>query len=240
MSSGFATRFKMLDRVRGFAVVLMVIFHFCLLLNWFGLGVADFYQSPTWPLVRGLILSLFIGVSGVSAGLSLKHFELKKYLLRLTQLVLYALAVTLASFLYAPDRLVLMGVLHFFVVASLLGLLFYPLGKFNLLLGALVIIIGNQYSHNWFDTSSGWWLGLMTQKPLTLDYVPLFPWMGVYLLGFGLSQGFPLVAGCARELKSQQRFYLTGLELLGRQSLNIYILHIPLIFVSLWVYAKIL
>ena len=33
------------------------------------------------------------------------------------------------------------------------------------------------------------WLGFMTHKPVTEDYVPLFPWAGVLLLGVAAGHG---------------------------------------------------
>ena len=73
--------------------------------------------------------------------------------------------------------------LHFIAVASVLGLLFLHAGWLNMIAGVGVILFATWYQSAWFDAPGRRWIGLMTHKPLTEDYVPLMPWFGVVLLG---------------------------------------------------------
>ena len=54
--------------------------------------------------------------------------------------------------------------------------MFFALGAVCLFLPALV-------SHPFFDTRWTNWVGLVTRKPITEDYVPVLPWLGVMLWG---------------------------------------------------------
>ena len=42
-----------------------------------------------------------------------------------------------------------------------------------------MIVAGITFAHPAFDGRALGWIGFMTQKPVTEDYVPLFPWTGV-------------------------------------------------------------
>ena len=67
----------------------------------------------------------------------------------------------------------------------------------------------------------------MTGKPVTEDYVPLFPWSGVLLLG--LAAGHWLIArdfGALSPLAHAPRI----LQFLGRHSLVVYLVHQPILF----------
>jgi uncharacterized membrane protein len=69
------------------------------------------------------------------------------------------------------------------------------------------------------------WLGLIGQKPLTEDYVPVLPWLGV--MWWGMAAGAWLLRhqpALLQALPSQR--HLAGL---GRWSLSFYMLHQPVL-----------
>ena len=63
-------------------------------------------------------------------------------------------------------------------------------------------------------------LGVVTHKPVTEDYVPLLPWLGVLLLGVAAGQTLPRAA-----LAWPVGRLGHGLAALGRWSLSYYMLH---------------
>jgi len=75
----------------------------------------------------------------------------------------------------------------------------------------------------------------MTAKPMTEDYVPLFPWMGVLFLGIAL--GHLLVRSDFRAIAPLARLP-RGLAWLGRHSLAVYLLHQPVLFGVLWLATR--
>ncbi len=89
--------------------------------------------------------------------------------------------------------------------------------------------------------SPAWnWLGWITQKPVTEDYVPLFPWLGVML--WGVAGGNWLLRaqpGWLAQVKASTSRTVGALAALGRWSLVYYLLHQPLMIGALTVFTSI-
>jgi uncharacterized membrane protein len=229
-------RLVLIDSLRGVAIVLMVVFHFCYDLSYFGLADFDFYHDSFWLSARTFILSSFLFLVGVSLMLaSGRGLNIRRYLYRLSYIVAAALLVSLATWWSFGDRFVFFGVLHFIALASVLGLLFVRAGWFNLLLGVALIVVGSRYQSAWFDEYGRRWIGRMTHKPATEDYVPLLPWFGVVLLGMASTPWLKRLAERCRAVGNKR--LIAGLAFSGRHSLLIYLLHQPFLMGLLTLYT---
>jgi uncharacterized membrane protein len=74
----------------------------------------------------------------------------------------------------------------------------------------------------------------MTAKPITEDYVPLFPWAGMVLVG--IAAGHALAARDFAWLAPLGRLP-AFVRWLGRHSLAVYMVHQPLLLALLWIAA---
>ena len=179
-----SSRYQLIDILRGVAIALMVFYHFCYDLSYFQLAGFDFYRGSFWLNLRTLIVSLFLGLVGVSLVLAAEHgINKRRYFKRLGLLLLFALAISINSYFMFPGRTVVFGILHFIAFASVAGLVFVHWPGVSLLAGIGIIALDRIYQHAFFDQAWVHWLGLMTHKPATEDYVPVFPWFGVVLIG---------------------------------------------------------
>jgi uncharacterized membrane protein len=234
------TRYLLVDALRGVAIVLMVVFHFCFDLAYFELADFDFYRDPFWLNLRTFILSLFLALVGVSLVLATRNgLDRKRYLRRLTLLVLSALAISVSTWWMFGARFVFFGVLHFIAVASVLGLLFVRSDWINLLLGIGLIGFAGNNSFSWFDQAGWRWIGLMTHKPATEDYVPLLPWFGVVLIGMFTAKRLLRLAWMqSLEHGLHDNRLVRILAFAGQRSLWIYLVHQPLLIGLLSVYVR--
>lgn len=223
-------RIILIDLLRGMAIAMMFTYHFCFDLNYFGYVSIRFNSDPFWLNFRALIVSLFLGVMGFSLYLAHhKGWHRRAWAKRFGLLVLAALAVSLSSYLMYPASFIFFGILHFIAVASLLGLAFIKLGPLNLVPGILILLIGNHYSNPVFNQPALQWLGMMTHGPITEDYVPLFPWFGMVLVGIGLAAWSKNRPQIWQTLHWQNQHPLVNtLTLAGRHSLLLYLLHQPI------------
>ena len=231
-----------LDVSRGFAILLMFVYHFCYDLDYYGYIQQNFTQDEFWINFRLIIVTLFLLVMGISLylscyrGLSTKRFKQRLYLL-----VFYASLVSISSWIMYPKAMIFFGILHFIILASVLGLLFIRLGKANLVIGLLLIIVSQLISHTFFDQAYMQWFGLMTKLPVTVDYVPFLPWFGVVLIGMYFGQILSQQPGKSYLKKWQATNQISKtLALGGRYSLHIYMLHQPLFLGILYIISQII
>ena len=231
-----SSRYQLIDILRGVAIGLMVFYHFCYDLEYFRLASFDFSHAPFWLNLRTLIVSLFLGLVGVSLVLAAERgINRRRYFKRLGLLVLFALAITINSYYMFPGRTIVFGILHFIAFASVAGLLFVRWPRTSLVVGVGLIGLNLVFQHRFFDQAWIHWVGLMTHRPATEDYVPVIPWFGVVLIGIFL--GHLLQRGTALQFVRTwqvQAAPARGLALAGRHSLLIYMLHQPVLFGLLW------
>jgi uncharacterized membrane protein len=229
------TRIAGVDALRGVALGAMIAYHFCFDLRYFGLIRADFEHDPFWLGARTLILSSFLLIAGVSLALADRTAHMStKFWRHVAIIALGALAVSGASYALFPRSYIWFGVLHAIAVSLVLARPLVPLPRAALAIGILVIAAGLGLSHPAFDNRTLGWLGFMTAKPSTEDYVPLFPWVGVLLCGVALGHAQERIRVATAPLAAAPAWFLWA----GRHTLAIYLLHQPLLLGALWLFVR--
>lgn len=222
-------RYPLIDAARGVAILAMVVFHFAWDLYFLGFIGLDISTDPGWTAFQKAIVSSFLVLAGVS--LWLGHgagIRWQRFWRREAVLVAAAIAVSIGTWLAFGDYFAFFGVLHAIALFSLLALPFlrWP----ALVSGAVgigIIVLPLLVTHPVMRERWLAWIGFWPISPSTADIVPVFPWLGVMLLGLAAAKAL-----------DGHRLWRTPapkwLGWLGRWSLVIYLIHQPVMYGALY------
>lgn len=235
-----SNRFWEIDALRGIAIVMMIIYHFVYDLDYF--GVTDvIYTDPFWFYFQRVTATTFIVLVGVSLAISHTRFVqqgiygralLWKLTKRGANIFAWGLAITLMTWMtLGAARAVRFGILHFIGTSIVLAYPFLKGRWSNVALGLLSISVGKILQAQTFNFSWLLWLGFVPVNYQSVDYFPLLPWFGNVLIGIGL--GNILYGNLKRQFSLPELSHfapVSWLQLMGRHSLALYLIHQPLLF----------
>ncbi len=221
-------RWDAIDVARGLAILAMIVYHFSWDLSFLQLIETNILQVPAWRWFARGIAGSFLMLSGL--GLVLAHAKGvngRAFLKRLTKVGGAALAVTLGTYFAFPDSYIFFGILHCIAVSGVLALPFLRLHPIITLAAAALCLVAPHFLTDpaldapWLD-----WLGLGSTDPVTNDYVPVFPWFGVVLIGVVagrilLARQVTMSLAGGRSKDGFSRLLIWA----GRKSLPIYLTH---------------
>jgi uncharacterized membrane protein len=242
MDERLKIRFWEVDFLRGVAVAMMVLYHFVFDSNYFGISNFNIHGG-FWFYFARLTAALFIILVGISLALSHERMRVMgqegafktKLLRRGIWILCLAMGITLITYIVVREDFIVFGVLHLIGVSIILAYPFLGLGAANIVLGSLVIFIGLCLQSSGFGSPWFLWLGLSPVGFHSLDYLPLFPWFGVVLLGIAVGDFF--YSGYRRRIhlpELSSSYAVQPLAFMGRNSLIIYLIHQPVLIALLY------
>jgi len=231
-----------IDFLRGLSIILVIGYHLLYDIgDYVGiprfLGWSTNLSTVAWTIAQHFFAGLFVLLSGTSSTLTRSNIR------RGLRLLAVALALTLGTYLIAvwfhlldPSDTIVFGILHCLAVSMLFyGAVFKNVSAAaNALCGAAVIGLAALLPilKKALLIRSDWLIpfGLPSPSFSSLDYFPLIPWFGVFLIGAAL--GRTLYA--AKKSLLPWRLPTTFVNFAGRHSLVIYIAHQPVIMGALY------
>jgi uncharacterized membrane protein len=225
-----------IDFLRGLSIILMVGYH---LLYDLGemvglrsfLGFSTNLSTRAWTIAEYFFAALFVVLSGISSTLSRSNVR------RALKLFAVALLVTAATFVFDRSSTILFGILHCLAASILIyGLVFQKAGAAACAgAGAAVIGLGAVLSValKGVPIRFDWLLPFGIHGPTfsSFDYFPLLPWLGIFLAGTALGKS----VYAPRRSLIPKRPPVSFVNIAGRHSLLIYIVHQPIILAILYV-----
>lgn len=241
-------RYFTLDFIRGLALINMIIYHtlwdlvyiFNFDINWFKSTGAYIWQQ--------LICYSFILLSGFCFSLGSKRIR------RGLIVFSFGALISLVTYLFMPEDLILFGVLTLIGSCMIIfSLLDKQLSKINQYIGLLICIILFIMFRNVNEGYLGFGNINVLKLPNTLyannftayfgfphdcfystDYFSLIPWIFLFATGYFINKIF-VKKNLMIYLEKHQNLFV---ELIGKNSLYIYVLHQPIIYLILLVVAS--
>ena len=224
-----------LDAFRGLCVLGMVIVHFVY-------DLIDLYALVDWEYPEWFLFVmkwgglLFILISGICATLGRRSVR-RGVIVVLCGLVCTAVTYGMYRFGMAGQGLIIyFGVLHCLGTCMILWWLFKRLPTWLLaVLGVAMAVAGLYLQTRTFDT--GLWLmplGFMPDGFASSDYFPLLPNLGYFLLGGVLGRTLYHKKESLLPKVNERNPVLRFLQLCGKASLWIYLLHQPVLSGLCW------
>ncbi|KGF04196.1 heparan-alpha-glucosaminide N-acetyltransferase [Anaerococcus lactolyticus] len=217
-------RIQIIDTVRGLTIISMVLFHLFYNINYF--RTLDFYNGTVFNRIWQLSIALsFFLISGITSS----FFNPRKNFKRGLSTSLIGFAITIITFLFAKDQLIIWGVLNglglSMIIAGLIQNLINPkLWPVFLLAFAFSYKIpaGLLWDNSFFNglyQMNLFPIGFPSFDFYSNDYFPLIPWLFAFLAG--LSLGKYLHKKNFFNFDVKENF----LAKIGRHSMLIYITH---------------
>jgi uncharacterized membrane protein len=223
-----SSRFDRLDALRGVAIVWMAAFHFSYDLNYYRFIHQDFHGDPLWTLQRTCIVTLFLLCAGAGQAIaSAQGQSPARFWKRWAQVAGCALLVSAGSWWMFPRSYISFGVLHGIAVMLIVVRFTASWGGWRWPLGLVAIVLPRLVQDPFFDSRATDWIGLVTHLPVTEDFVPVLPWLGV--MWWGAAAGQWLLARRTQWLAGAVPAAARPLAVLGRWSLSFYMVHQPVL-----------
>ena len=224
-------RFIEIDIARGIAILLMVIFHVGYDLNFLEITSIDVW-SGWWLIMARAVQYIFILSTGIT--LVIAYQASKPRLRHALKIFGWGMVITGVTWVLFKGEAVKFGILHFYGVSILLALPLLRFRLWNALFGGLILLVSIPLANLSLNNSWLFPLGLTTPHFRSLDYFPLFPWFGLFLIG--VSFGFLFYKNNRRIFEFKHElppFLKSPLEKLVPHSLLVYLVHQPIIFLVL-------
>ena len=213
----------------------MFAFHLVFDLQMFGHLPYGTTATPFFYWHARIVAGSFIFLSGVSLWLAHgQGIRWPAFWRRWIKLTAAAALVSVATYAAFPAYFVYFGILHSLALSSLIGLMFLRLPVLAIAAtGAAIMAASYALPSEAFNAPLLRFLGLATIPAETVDFEPVFPWTGPFLLGLAAAK----LASRLRlwpALALPDRPLTRALAWPGQHSLLIYLLHQPVLFGLIW------
>lgn len=212
-----------IDKFRGFTIISMVLFHLMYNINYY--WQVSWYDgsliNKIWQLS---IATSFFTISGLTSNFLNASKNIKRGIIT----TLIGLAISLVTYLFAPEQSIIWGVLNglgasmiitgilqkYLKINDKLFFVFFLLFiiTYNVPRGSLYGIFKNLYDKNLFV------LGFPGESFISSDYFPIIPWLFIFIGGYLLGNYVNI-----KDKSSKSNDSL--LAKIGRHSMEIYLAH---------------
>lgn len=225
MKSITTTRYHLIDLLRGIAVVLMIIFHFTYDLDVFGFVDVEFFRPGFWFYLPRVIVTLFMFSVGVSICMAHPNtINRRSYFIRQAKIGIAALIISASTYFLFPKNWIYFGTLHCIFFTTLLITPLRNMKWASAIIGIAILLLDlTPYA-----------IPFPQMSHASLDYIAVFPWTGVSLLGISFFH-FEF-----HKVDYPQFFLVRWIQFLGKHSFLIYVTHQLVLYSIVYIAYKII
>jgi uncharacterized membrane protein len=147
--------------------------------------------------------------------------------------------ITLFTYIFIREQIILFGILHFFSISFFIIIFFRKLRYWNLLIWIIIILIPIFFdmiiSYNYL-----FFLWFIPDTFYSADFWPLIPYFWIFLLSYTISL-FLYEKKILQKILSWEKewFIYNFLKFMWKHSLIIYLIHVPIIISFIYLLIKI-
>lgn len=224
-------RIYWLDISRAIFIAGMICYHFYWDLRYFHLVITNPFYEHLSSAFAHIIASGFLFITGFSLTISFNDRPLNiGFYRRLFKISIAAILTTYVSYRIFPQDFIYFGILHEIVFSSIIVAILKETPFFIDGLLSFAIVCASYLALPALPYVNLWpYLGLSRDIQASVDFVPIFPWTALPLLG----------SAAAKLYRNQKRNKTktapssntsTLINILNKYSLAIYLLHQPILF----------
>jgi uncharacterized membrane protein len=220
------SRNLIIDNLRGFAFILMIIHH----INYFyNITKNNYSNNAIIENIGSVSRYIYIFLVGYSLVYSYTGKDFNKFIQdrfkKSFEILCHAFLITLITYYYYPDKYIRFGILHFIGIITILFAFIMPYKNLYYILLFLIIFIGTQKIpriNNFIDTIIG------NSQYNMMDYFSLIKWAPLVLIGI-------IIKSHDLNLEKIFDFNIFNsnniLTWFGQNSLNLYTIHVFILII---------
>lgn len=247
---------NIINKTRGVAFILMFIFHIFIFLKL--LTHINYLNNPILNFIGIIARNIFIILVGVSLYLSFKNSKnieeyKKKQLLRSIKIYCIAIYITILTYFIIPEHYIVFGVLHFISISILL-LYNFVNNIFALICILIICFTLSNYKYTFILPNTSFLgtyingiLGMNIYKT-TMDSFPLIIWIPKIILGIFIGyfihyfyktyENNNLKKKQYKKTQQSIKKHENIIDFIGKNTLVLYALHIPIIIIIILLFKK--
>ncbi len=217
------TRIWELDALRGLFILCVILVHLIYDLQvWLEL---DLPLPKLYHIIQDNGGILFVLLSGICVTLGSRSIRRGLFVL------LCAMCISLVTAIFAPEEIILFGVLHLLGICMILYPLYRKLPTWLIGVIALILIcLGFWFTTLRVESHYLFPLGLIYEDFFAGDYFPLFPNLGYFMMGVVLGRTLYRKKETLFPRFPAQAAVVRFFSFCGRHSLWIYLIHQPVFY----------
>ena len=224
-------RLQFLDIIRAISFILMFIFHIFVSINIFKNNYYDL-QNPIINNIGFIARNLFILLFGISLYLSYINSNniidyKKKQFKRINILLICSIIITITTYIFIPNKYIVFGILHFFSISTIILYNFVNNIPILLLILLFILFYNNYISISYSKKTYPIAMFIPYYKS-TIDHFYIFKYLPILI---GILLGHLINHINKKYNLSKYQFKNTILEFIGKNTLLLYMIHIPILYI---------